>query len=130
MVHTGHFNTRIPIEKLGIILSPSRLEFENNGALNPGIFQEGKEVHMFYHAAAALLDRADPTKVIGRLPYPLFSPSEKYEIEGVVNYVVFPTGTALFDDDLYIYYGAADKYVAVAKVCLKMLITELLLNKV
>ena len=78
-----------------------------------------------YHAAAALLDRDDPRKVIGRLPYPLFSPEEKYEMEGVVNHVVFPTGTALFDDDLYMYYGAADKYIAVAKVSLKMLLTEL-----
>jgi len=44
--------------------------------------------------------------------------------------VVFPTGAALFDDDLYIYYGAADKYIAVAKVSLKMLLSDLLQNKV
>lgn len=83
-----------------------------------------------YHAAAALLDKDDPKKVLGRLPYPLFTPLKKYEMEGVVNHVVFPTGTALFDDDLYIYYGAADKYIAVAKVSLKMLLSELLQNKV
>ncbi|SDD88825.1 Predicted glycosyl hydrolase, GH43/DUF377 family [Pricia antarctica] len=83
-----------------------------------------------YHAAVALLDIKDPTKVVGRLPYPLFSPSEEWEINGVVNHVVFPTGTALFDDDLYIYYGAADKYIAVAKVSLKSLISELQQNKV
>lgn len=78
-----------------------------------------------YHAAAALLDIKDPTKVLGRLPYPLFSPSEEWELKGVVNHVVFPTGTALFDNALYIYYGAADKHIAVAKVSLKQLLAEL-----
>ncbi|HUH27596.1 pesticidal protein Cry7Aa [Gelidibacter sp.] len=78
-----------------------------------------------YHAAAALLDINDPSKVIGRLPYPLFSPSEDWELKGVVNHVVFPTGTALFGDDLHIYYGAADKHIAVAKVSLKRLLGEL-----
>ena len=78
-----------------------------------------------YHAAAALLDIDEPSKIIARLPYPLFSPSKEYEIEGVVNHVVFPTGTALFGDDLYIYYGAADKHISVAKVSLKQLLHEL-----
>jgi predicted GH43/DUF377 family glycosyl hydrolase len=44
--------------------------------------------------------------------------------EGVVNNVVFPTGHALFGDDL-IYYGAADMHIAVAKVSLTELLDEL-----
>jgi predicted GH43/DUF377 family glycosyl hydrolase len=36
---------------------------------------------------------------------------------GVVNNVVFPTGHALFEMT-YIYYGAADMHIAVAKVSL------------
>jgi len=78
-----------------------------------------------YHAAAALLDLDNPKDVIGRLPYPLFSPSESWELKGVVNNVVFPTGTALFGDELYIYYGAADFHTAVAKVSLQELLNEL-----
>tara|TARA_B100001245_G_C22892289_1_gene429941 strand:+ start:2656 stop:3726 length:1071 start_codon:yes stop_codon:yes gene_type:complete len=81
-----------------------------------------------YHAAAALLDLENPAKVIGRLPYPLFSPSQKWEKEGVVNHVVFPTGSALFGDDLYIYYGAADKHIAVARVSMSQLLSELKKN--
>ena len=65
-----------------------------------------------YSAAAALLDINDPTKVIARLIDPLFVPEFDYELNGVVNNVVFPTGTSLFDDTLYIYYGAADKCIA------------------
>jgi len=60
------------------------------------------------------------------LPYPLFKPDLKYELAGYVNNVVFPTGTALFDGRLYIYYGAADKRIAAASVDLDELITELL----
>jgi predicted GH43/DUF377 family glycosyl hydrolase len=83
-----------------------------------------------YHAAAALLDLKDPTKVIARLPYPLFSPEEDFEHQGQVHNVVFPTGTAIFNERLYIYYGAADTFVAVASVNLKSLIQELLKNRV
>ena len=79
-----------------------------------------------YTAGAALLDLRDPKKIIGRLPYPLFSPDEKYEQEGHVNNVVFPTGTALFKDQLYIYYGTSDTYVAVASVNINNLIKELI----
>lgn len=83
-----------------------------------------------YTAAAALLDIDNPIKVIARLPYPLFEPKLDYELNGVVNNVVFPTGTALFDDKLYIYYGAADKCIACASVSLKELLKELLSIKI
>jgi predicted GH43/DUF377 family glycosyl hydrolase len=81
-----------------------------------------------YHAAAALLDRRDPRKVIGHLKKPLFSPEEEWECRGVVDRVVFPTGTAVFGKRLYIYYGAADKVVAVASVRLDNLAEEMLNN--
>jgi predicted GH43/DUF377 family glycosyl hydrolase len=83
-----------------------------------------------YSAAVALLDLNNPKKVIARLVNPLFIPDLDYELNGVVNNVVFPTGTALFDDELYIYYGAADKCIACASVSLKELLKELLLNKI
>ena len=83
-----------------------------------------------YHAGAALLHTKNPTKVIARLPYPFFSPDRKWEKEGHVNNVVFPTGTALFGDELYIYYGTSDKYTAVASVSLNKLIKELLRHRV
>jgi predicted GH43/DUF377 family glycosyl hydrolase len=78
-----------------------------------------------YHAGAALLDLNDPTKEIGRLKYPLFSPESDWEKHGVVNNVVFPTGTILKDGILYIYYGAADKRIGVASVNLNQLINEI-----
>ncbi|MFT4739825.1 MAG: putative GH43/DUF377 family glycosyl hydrolase [Marivirga sp.] len=79
-----------------------------------------------YCACAALLDLEDPTKELARLPLSLFEPEDPYELEGVVNNVVFPTGTALFGDTLYIYYGAADTHIAAVSLNIKELIFELL----
>jgi beta-1,2-mannobiose phosphorylase / 1,2-beta-oligomannan phosphorylase len=78
-----------------------------------------------YHASAALLDKRNPQKIIGRLNRPLFSPDEKWEKKGFVDNVVFPTGTAIFGKDLYIYYGASDNKIAVAKVNLNELLKKL-----
>jgi predicted GH43/DUF377 family glycosyl hydrolase len=82
-----------------------------------------------YSCCVALLDLDDPKKEIARLPYPLFKPELDYELKGDVDDVCFPTGTALFDDKLYIYYGAADELIACASVSLSGLLNELLLNK-
>jgi predicted GH43/DUF377 family glycosyl hydrolase len=79
-----------------------------------------------YSACAALLDLNDPSRVISRLPYPLLSPERKWELHGDVNNVVFPTGTVLFGNTLYIYYGAADERIACVSVCFKSLLNELL----
>ncbi|MFN0034969.1 MAG: pesticidal protein Cry7Aa [Saprospiraceae bacterium] len=81
-----------------------------------------------YVACAALLDLSNPAKEIARLPYALFSPEFDYELTGEVNNVCFPTGTTLFGDTLYIYYGAADEQIACASVSLSALMAELMQN--
>jgi predicted GH43/DUF377 family glycosyl hydrolase len=83
-----------------------------------------------YNACAALFSLTHPFQELARLPYPLFSPEKSWEKTGYVNNVVFPTGTAIFDDRLYIYYGAADDSIAVASVNLEELIQELLKHKI
>lgn len=83
------------------------------------IQEDGQKI---YHANAALLDLNNPQKVIGQLDTPLFSPETNWEKEGVVDNVVFPTGTALFDDTLFIYYGAADYRIGAKSVSLKQLL--------
>ncbi|MBC7495354.1 MAG: pesticidal protein Cry7Aa [Flavobacterium sp.] len=83
-----------------------------------------------YSACAALLDLENPEKAIARLPYALFKPELPWELKGEVSNVVFPTGTSLFEDTLYIYYGGADKRIACASLSLKELIAELLLFKI
>ncbi len=85
---------------------------------------------LVYSACAALLELDNPAKEIARLPYALFSPQYDWELNGEVNNVVFPTGTALFGDTLFIYYGAADTLIACASVNLHKLVAELLTYKI
>ena len=40
----------IEVEKEGIILTGTDLEFENEGVLNPGAIREGDSVHLLYWA--------------------------------------------------------------------------------
>lgn len=82
-----------------------------------------------YSACVALLDIKNPQLEVARLPYDLFKPEEIWELKGEVNNVCFPTGAALFDDTLYVYYGAADERIACASMSLSELLKELLLNK-
>jgi predicted GH43/DUF377 family glycosyl hydrolase len=87
--------------------------------------KKNSETHT-YSACAALLKLDDPSIEIARLPYALFSPEQEWELKGTVNNVVFPTGTALFGDTLYIYYGAADEQIACASLSMSALVDELL----
>jgi predicted GH43/DUF377 family glycosyl hydrolase len=82
-----------------------------------------------YSACAALLDLENPQIEIARLPYPLFKPEFVWELKGEVNNVCFPTGSVVFDDKLYIYYGAADERIATASLSISELVNELLLYK-
>lgn len=82
-----------------------------------------------YHASAALLDLENPLREIARLPRPLISPTFKWEKVGYVNNIIFPSGTIVKDDVLYIYYGAADERVAVASIPMEDLLSALLNNK-
>ena len=89
---------------------------------------EATERGLVYSACAALLDLENPAKELARLPYALFSPEYAWERRGEVNNVVFPTGTALFGDRLFIYYGAADERIGCASVKLSALLQELIQN--
>jgi predicted GH43/DUF377 family glycosyl hydrolase len=70
-----------------------------------------------YCIGAFLLDRDDPSKVIGRLREPLLSPSQK-EREGYVPNVVYTCGAMLHNGELIIPYGLADQATGFAAVAL------------
>ena len=84
---------------------------------------------LIYHVCAALFDLNNPSKLIVRLKKPLFSPTEPYEKEGSMRDMIYPTGTALFDGELYIYYGTANNSIAVASLNMQSLLEELLITK-
>jgi len=68
-----------------------------------------------YCIGAFLLDRDDPTKVIGRLREPLLKPNEN-EREGYVPNVVYTCGALLHQGELIIPYGLADHATGFATV--------------
>ena len=78
-----------------------------------------------YRAGASLLNLDDPQIEVARLKHPLFEPTTHWERNGIVSNVVFPEGTSIFNDDLYIYYGAADRIVAWRKLPLNQLLSQL-----
>ena len=78
-----------------------------------------------YRVGAVLLDKADPTRIIGRTEDPIFEPEKPYEKIGQVNNVVFPCGAVLIDQRLYVYYGAGDSVVGVANIAINDLLKVL-----
>ena len=86
-----------------------------------------------YSIRVALLDKNDPRKILYRTHDPILEPKMRYEKEGIVPNVVFPCGAVVLKNDLFVYYGAADKVVGVATTRLEdliaILIQEAKLNK-
>lgn len=133
----------IPVDVKGKITSTTNLDNQTilktipktweNGKLGGGIppIKTPKGWLFIYHAVdnfgvyrggMALLDIVEPWKVISRSPFPILEPTLEFEIAGLVENVVFPQGAILKQNYMepanpmvYIYYGAADKYIGVAR---------------
>lgn len=84
----------------------------------------GPDAH--YRVGAFLLDKDDPTRVLHRTPHWLLQPERDYELDGPYRGCVFPCGKLVIDETLFVYYGGADKYVALATCPLAALIDHLL----
>ncbi len=94
--------------------------------MDPSLIRFDKEIQKrIYRAGAMLLDLNNPAKIIGRSKKPILEPEKDYEINGDVPNVVFPTGSFVKDDQLFVYYGATDKRCCLATISLSKLIKEL-----
>ena len=74
---------------------------------------------------AALLDLNNPLKVLARLHNPILEPIAWYENEGYREGTVFSCGQVIKEGILYVYYGGADKYLAVASCPVKDILDTL-----
>ena len=96
------------------------------------IFYHGCRQHMngiMYNAGVALLDLANPAKVIGKMRACLMWPEEEYEFRGNVPQVVFPTAalpSAADPDQVMVYYGAADSSICLATASIGALVERCL----
>jgi predicted GH43/DUF377 family glycosyl hydrolase len=83
-----------------------------------------------YRMGALILDLKDPTKVLYRSDAPILEPEEYYENNGYKWGVVYSCGAVIKDGTLFVYYGGADKVVAVATIKLSTLLEDLKKHKV
>ena len=77
-----------------------------------------------YKVGAMLLDTRDPTKILYRSAEPILAPEEWYENEWKAG-VVYASGACIVGDDLFVYYGGGDKYIAAAKINLRAFLRKL-----
>lgn len=84
-----------------------------------------------YRIGAVILNREEPTEIVGRTNIPILSPRENYERIGDVPNLVFPTG-ALADNDgnLKIFYGAANSCVCVGTTTIEKIVENCLESEV
>lgn len=83
-----------------------------------------------YRVGAALLDLEDPRRTIARLPYWVLGPHAHYEATGAVPNVVFPCGHTQVEDEIRVYYGAADTCICLATASVSELLGALRENPV
>ncbi len=74
-----------------------------------------------YAIGAALLDKDDPSKVLGRTKQPILSAADE-DREGYVPNVVYTCGAIRNGDDLFIPYGVADSSVCFAFAPIKQIL--------
>ena len=78
-----------------------------------------------YRLGAMLLDLDEPTRVLHRSPNWILQPEEEYELNGYYTGCVFPCGNVVIDGTLFVYYGGADRVVALATCSMEDLLNHL-----
>lgn len=129
LVENLDFKENEYLSDMGYMIKPRKEYWDNKkfGIASPPIetkygwilfFHRVTKQDSIYKVEALLLDLKDPTKVIGETGATLLEPCTEYEIKGAVNNVVFPCGSVLLNDEVYLYYGGGDAVVGVAKMSL------------
>ena len=95
------------------------------------VIYHGCREHMnglMYNMGCMLLDLEDPSRIIGKMRECLLWPEEPYELAGNCPNVVFPTAAIRHgeEDELKVYYGAADKCMAMARGSISQLVQRCL----
>jgi len=111
------------MEKIGAGCPPIKTE---KGWL---VIYHGVDKKLVYRAGAFLLDLKNPAKVIARLKEPILEPKKRYEKRGFKKKVVFPTGAIIKEEDLFVYYGCADKRISLAHCNLEKLLNSFRIKK-
>ena len=80
----------VNVKKLGPLLEPTNHYFENAAVLNPGVWQDGNTIHVFYRAVDQNGDSCigyaklnGPTTVVERWDKPILHRDYDYEQRGL-----------------------------------------------
>ncbi len=73
----------------------------------------GEGVAGVYRGGLMLLDHDNPGHLLANADHPFMEPEKDFEQKGFVDHVVFPTAAIPLNDQILIYYGAADERVGV-----------------
>ena len=84
------------------------------------LIYNGADDNLVYTTAWALFDKADPTKLIDRAEQPFLRPQTEWQRVGQVPNVVFTEGMVKKNNEWWIYYGGADKYVGASKITISL----------
>lgn len=100
----------VQVNKEGILLSKTALDFECEGVLNPAVIKDNNEIHLFYRAVAkdnystiGYCSLESPTKVGHRNKEPILYPESDYEKQGLEDPRVVK-----IEDTYYLSYTAFD----------------------
>lgn len=85
------------------------------GSLDGGSFAP-QAFNVRYVVGAMLLDADDPSRVLARTSEPLLTPETADETAGTVANVLFPTAIEKIGDEHFVFYGAADSRISVARL--------------
>ncbi len=83
-----------------------------------------------YRIGAIILDKEDPSRVIGRAGIPILSPRENYERIGDVPNIVFSTGAILTANGMItIFYGAANSCICIGTTTVEEIVATCMQSK-
>jgi predicted GH43/DUF377 family glycosyl hydrolase len=77
-------------------------------------FYHGYGEDRVYRLGVALLDPEEPSKVLNRPNGWILEPRERWELEGNVPNVVFSSANIRVNDQVWVYYGGADRVIGLA----------------
>jgi predicted GH43/DUF377 family glycosyl hydrolase len=89
------------------------------------LFYHGVAPNAVYRVGAALLDLNDPAMLASRTAYWIMEPEMPYETEGLFPNAIFPCGTVVRDDKIFMYYGAGDTVIGVATLSMSKILEML-----
>lgn len=88
------------------------------------VFTHGVGAMRKYSIGAVLLDKDDPSKVLGRTDTPILSPADELR-EGYVPNVVYTCGAIRTGEHIFIPYGVADSSVCFAFAPIKQIVAAM-----